>query len=75
LFTEEFDVAQRQMHGNLPQGFVHSRLLASDARLIEIPGLLSLRRAAFGCAAARLHGACLANRDSCERRARTTWSQ
>jgi GH15 family glucan-1,4-alpha-glucosidase len=41
LFTEEFDVAQRQMRGNLPQAFVHAMLLESAARLSEIPGLLT----------------------------------
>jgi alpha,alpha-trehalase len=41
LFTEEFDVAQRQMRGNLPQAFVHALLLESAARLSEIPGLLT----------------------------------
>jgi alpha,alpha-trehalase len=41
LFTEEFDVAQRQMRGNLPQAFVHALLLESAARLSEIPGFLT----------------------------------
>ncbi len=41
LFTEEFDVAQRQLRGNLPQAFVHALLLESAARLSEIPGLLT----------------------------------
>ena len=27
LLSEEFDVAQRQMRGNLPQAFVHALLL------------------------------------------------
>ena len=27
LFTEEFDVVQRQLRGNLPQAFVHALLL------------------------------------------------
>ncbi len=31
LFTEEFDVAQRQLRGNLPQAFVHALLLESAA--------------------------------------------
>ncbi|MFD7711421.1 glycoside hydrolase family 15 protein [Streptomyces sp. NPDC059786] len=33
LFAEEFDVAQRQLRGNLPQGFVHAMLLECSARL------------------------------------------
>jgi len=41
LFTEEFDVAQRQLRGNLPQAFVHAMLLESAARLSNIPGLLT----------------------------------
>jgi len=33
LFTEEYDVAQRQQRGNLPQAFVHALLLECAARL------------------------------------------
>jgi len=33
LFSEEFDVDQRQLRGNLPQAFVHALLLESAARL------------------------------------------
>jgi hypothetical protein len=33
LFAEEYDVAQRELRGNLPQGFVHALLLESAARL------------------------------------------
>ena len=29
LFTEEFDVVQRQLRGNLPQAFVHALLIES----------------------------------------------
>lgn len=32
LFSEEFDVGQRQMRGNLPQAFVHGLLLEAAAR-------------------------------------------
>ncbi|MFI6809085.1 glycoside hydrolase family 15 protein [Streptomyces luteogriseus] len=32
LFSEEYDVAQRQLRGNLPQGFVHAQLLECSAR-------------------------------------------
>ncbi|GGP56237.1 glycoside hydrolase [Streptomyces variabilis] len=32
LFAEEYDVAQRQLRGNLPQGFVHALLLERSAR-------------------------------------------
>jgi GH15 family glucan-1,4-alpha-glucosidase len=33
LLTEEFDVIQRQLRGNLPQAFVHALLVESAARL------------------------------------------
>lgn len=33
LFTEEFDVRQRQLRGNLPQAFVHALMLECSARL------------------------------------------
>lgn len=33
LFSEEYDVRQRQMRGNIPQAFVHAMLLESAARL------------------------------------------
>jgi alpha,alpha-trehalase len=33
LLTEEFDVIQRQLRGNIPQAFVHALLLESAARL------------------------------------------
>lgn len=33
LFTEEFDVSQRQLRGNLPQAFVHALLLETSTRL------------------------------------------
>jgi hypothetical protein len=35
LFTEEFDVVQRQLRGNLPQAFVHALLIESACRLHE----------------------------------------
>ncbi|MEV0181745.1 glycoside hydrolase family 15 protein [Streptomyces sp. NPDC050625] len=38
LYAEEFDIAQRQLRGNLPQGFVHALLLDSAARLAHDPG-------------------------------------
>ncbi|WP_420749536.1 glycoside hydrolase family 15 protein [Rhodococcus sp. O3] len=38
LFTEEFDVEQRQLRGNLPQCFVHALLFESAHRLAEDPG-------------------------------------
>ena len=34
LFTEEYDVAQRQLRANIPQAFVHAALLESAARLM-----------------------------------------
>jgi len=33
LLSEEFDVRQRQLRGNLPQGFVHALLLECSQRL------------------------------------------
>ena len=33
LFAEEFDVQQRQLRGNLPQGFVHALLLEASQAL------------------------------------------
>jgi GH15 family glucan-1,4-alpha-glucosidase len=33
LLSEEYDVAQRQLRGNLPQAFVHALLLECSARL------------------------------------------
>jgi GH15 family glucan-1,4-alpha-glucosidase len=33
LFAEEYDVAQRQLRGNLPQAFVHALMLECAARL------------------------------------------
>ncbi len=35
LFTEEFDVVQRQLRGNVPQAFVHGLLIESAHRLAE----------------------------------------
>ncbi|MFD9124033.1 hypothetical protein [Kitasatospora sp. NPDC059571] len=33
MYAEEFDVAQRQLRGNLPQAFVHAMMLETAARL------------------------------------------
>ena len=33
LFSEEYDVTQRQMRGNLPQAFVHALMLECAVRL------------------------------------------
>jgi GH15 family glucan-1,4-alpha-glucosidase len=33
LFAEEYDVAERQLRGNLPQAFVHATLLETAQRL------------------------------------------
>jgi hypothetical protein len=38
LLSEEFDVGQRQMRGNIPQAFVHAILLETAARLATDPG-------------------------------------
>jgi alpha,alpha-trehalase len=37
LYTEEYDVHQRQLRGNLPQAFVHAGLLECAARLSAAP--------------------------------------
>lgn len=37
LYTEEYDVAQRQLRGNLPQAFVHAVHLEAGARLAGGP--------------------------------------
>ena len=37
LFSEEYDVTQRQMRGNLPQAFVHALLIEAAATLSEGP--------------------------------------
>jgi GH15 family glucan-1,4-alpha-glucosidase len=37
LLTEEFDVRQRQLRGNMPQAFVHAVLLESAQRLGTSP--------------------------------------
>jgi hypothetical protein len=36
LFTEEFDVEQRQCRGNLPQAFVHATMLEAAAKLSDL---------------------------------------
>ena len=33
MYTEEYDVHQRQLRGNLPQAFVHAGLLECAVRL------------------------------------------
>ena len=38
LFTEEFDVTQRQQRGNLPQAFVHALLIECAQRLGQVVG-------------------------------------
>ena len=35
LYSEEFDVTQRQLRGNLPQAFVHALMLECSARLAK----------------------------------------
>ena len=41
LFAEEYDVQQRQLRGNLPQGFVHAALLEASLRLAQSPSTSS----------------------------------
>jgi len=38
LYSEEYDVTQRQLRGNLPQAFVHALMLECSARLAGHPG-------------------------------------
>lgn len=38
LFTEEFDIGQRQLRGNLPQAFVHALLFEAAHRLADASG-------------------------------------
>ncbi len=38
LFSEEYDVEQRQLRGNLPQAFVHAVMLETSVRLAGPPG-------------------------------------
>jgi GH15 family glucan-1,4-alpha-glucosidase len=40
LFTEEFDVLQRQQRGNLPQAFVHALLIEAATELARAEGRL-----------------------------------
>ncbi|WP_372435106.1 glycoside hydrolase family 15 protein [Tomitella biformata] len=35
LFTEEYDIRQRQLRGNLPQAFVHALMFEASARLAQ----------------------------------------
>ena len=35
LYSEEYDVRQRQLRGNIPQAFVHAVMLEASARLAE----------------------------------------
>ncbi|MDQ6740717.1 MAG: glycoside hydrolase family 15 protein, partial [Actinomycetota bacterium] len=39
LFTEEFDIDQRQLRGNFPQAFVHAAMLETAHRLAGPPSL------------------------------------
>ncbi|AIY00509.1 glycoside hydrolase family protein [Arthrobacter sp. PAMC 25486] len=39
LFTEEYDVEQRQLRGNFPQAFVHAAMLEAGKRLATPPAL------------------------------------
>ncbi|OEU99728.1 glycoside hydrolase [Streptomyces qinglanensis] len=43
LFTEEYDIGQRQLRGNLPQAFVHALMLETATRLAAHP------RPGFSC--------------------------
>ncbi len=45
LLCEEYDVAQRQLRGNIPQAFVHALLIETSLRLAELPSCRSIGRA------------------------------
>jgi GH15 family glucan-1,4-alpha-glucosidase len=38
LFTEEYDVEQRQLRGNFPQAFVHAVMIEAAQKLANAPG-------------------------------------
>jgi len=38
LFSEEYDITQRQLRGNLPQAFVHALMLEASATLVTVTG-------------------------------------
>jgi GH15 family glucan-1,4-alpha-glucosidase len=38
LFTEEYDVEQRQLRGNFPQAFVHAVMIEAAQKLAQPPG-------------------------------------
>jgi GH15 family glucan-1,4-alpha-glucosidase len=44
LFAEEYDIAQRQLRGNLPQAFVHAQMLECAVRLDHDPDAGRARR-------------------------------
>ncbi|MEU0302997.1 glycoside hydrolase family 15 protein [Streptomyces sp. NPDC006175] len=45
LYTEEYDIGQRQLRGNLPQAFVHALMLETATRLAGAPsGVPGLRK-------------------------------
>jgi hypothetical protein len=46
LFTEEFDVVQRQLRGNFPQSFVHALLMESAVTLAAADATTRLRKEA-----------------------------
>ncbi|MFJ9036985.1 glycoside hydrolase family 15 protein [Streptomyces sp. NPDC102406] len=46
LYAEEFDLAQRQQRGNIPQAFVHALLLETASRLAQDPPRHGARRRA-----------------------------
>lgn len=37
LYTEEYDIVQRQLRGNLPQAFVHGMMIEAATKLANIP--------------------------------------
>lgn len=38
LFTEEYDIEQRQLRWNFPQTFVHAAMIEAARRLADEPG-------------------------------------
>jgi GH15 family glucan-1,4-alpha-glucosidase len=46
LFTEEFDVVQRQLRGNFPQAFVHALMIESAVELVKVEPTLTVGKVA-----------------------------
>jgi GH15 family glucan-1,4-alpha-glucosidase len=45
LYSEEYDIRQRQMRGNLPQAFVHAAMFEASSALARAPGITEMKGA------------------------------